>query len=226
MNYRIKRGEQEFGPYTLAELQHYVQTLYISPEDLALSEGMTEWIPVSQVLGDIPIPPAAQPGGFGVTELDVELAPQTVPLPPNVPWPVFLVIYISFYKPLALLGVLANCWGFVQANWARKLSGKNTPLVLMFMYPAGWISGIAVALFAGLANTPGLAVIGALLIFAGAICRVIANFSIRDAMEEYYNTVEVIGLGLSGVMVFFFGVIYIQYHINRITRWKQTGVLS
>src|SRR5580658_4566167 len=102
MNYRIKRGDQEFGPYTLSELQHYVQTLYISPDDLALSEGMSEWIPVSQVLGDIPIPPAAQPGAFGVTDLDVSSAPQTVPLPPNLPWPVLLICYLS-YLPFPLL---------------------------------------------------------------------------------------------------------------------------
>jgi hypothetical protein len=45
-------------------------------------------------------------------------------------------------------------------------------------------------------------------------------------MEEYYNTVENIGLSLSGGMTFFFNVIYFQYHINRIARWKKTGVLS
>jgi hypothetical protein len=55
---------------------------------------------------------------------------------------------------------------------------------------------------------------------------VVGNFKIRDAMEEYYNTVEDISLSMSGVMIFFFGVIYIQYHINRIARWKKTGVLS
>ena len=38
--------------------------------------------------------------------------------------------------------------------------------------------------------------------------------------------VEDIGLSLSGAMIFFFNVIYIQYHINRIARWKKTGVLS
>jgi len=31
---------------------------------------------------------------------------------------------------------------------------------------------------------------------------------------------------LSGVMTFFFSIIYLQYHINRIHRWKNTGILS
>ena len=55
---------------------------------------------------------------------------------------------------------------------------------------------------------------------------IVANFKIKYAMEEYYNTVEDISLSMSGVMIFFFNQIYIQYHINRIARWKQTGILS
>jgi hypothetical protein len=46
-------------------------------------------------------------------------------------------------------------------------------------------------------------------------------------MEDYYNSTENIGgLQLSGVMTFFFSTVYIQYHINRLARWKKTGVLS
>jgi hypothetical protein len=45
-------------------------------------------------------------------------------------------------------------------------------------------------------------------------------------MEEYYNSTENIGLSLSGVMTFFFSAVYLQYHINRIARWKKTGELS
>jgi GYF domain 2 len=228
MNYRIKRGDQEFGPYTLAELQHYVQTLHISREDLAISDGMTEWIPVSQVLGDIPIPPAYQPGVAGATDANLMLAPQLVPLPPNLPWPVLLVSYLSLlpFTLFKLISFFTIVWGFIQANWARKLSGKNTALVLMAMNVAGLFSGGFLAGFGAALHTSALAGFGGLLILAGAVCHIFANFSIRDAMEEYYNTVEVIGIGLSGVMVFFFGAIYIQYHINRIARWKQTGELS
>jgi hypothetical protein len=51
-------------------------------------------------------------------------------------------------------------------------------------------------------------------------------FSIKAAMEEYYNSTENIGLSLSGVMTFFFSTVYIQYHINQISRWKKTGVLK
>jgi hypothetical protein len=220
MNYRIKRGNQEFGPYSLADLQRYVQDGHVSPDDMAQSEGMPEWVPVSQVLGDIPVPTVQSATGFTGTELDAAAAQQIVPLPPNLHWGWLLLLNVitrSFFNMI---------WAFIQANWARKLSGKNTALVLVAMYPAGIISG---AVIAAIGNSSGEAVMsgfGGIVIIAGVICLIVSVFKIRDAMEEYYNTVENIGLSLSGAMTFFFSVIYIQYHINRIARWKKTGALS
>lgn len=223
MNYRIKRGDQEFGPYSLAELQHYVQTGHISTEDLALSEGMSDWTPVSQILGDIPAPNPLSP-----VSVTAEFVQPLVPLPPNLHWSVLLVRYLAelplaIFKIFSLVSVI---WIFIQANWARKLSGKNTALVLVAMDVTGLVSGSFLAGISVIVHMRGLAGIGTLLIFAGAICGIAAAFTIRDAMEEYYTTVENIGLGLSGAMTFFFGVVYIQYHINRIARWKKTGELS
>jgi hypothetical protein len=228
MNYRIKRGDQEFGPYSLADLQRYVQSGHVLTGDLAQSEGMSEWIPVSQILGDVPIPLSPQPGVYAGLDPNSGFAPQIVPLPPNLPWQVLLIGYLSFIpNPIfKLISLFNGVWVFVQANWARKLNGKNTALVLMCMYPAGLICGIIAIGVGGVTSNPAFVGLGGLMILAGLICLIIGNFKIRDAMEEYYNTVENIGLSMSGVMVFFFNVIYIQYHINRIARWKNTGVLS
>jgi hypothetical protein len=108
----------------------------------------------------------------------------------------------------------------LQANWARKLSGDNKPLVLVAMYPAGMVAGVlTIALFR-------LPAVGGLLLFAGAIIYLVGVFSIKAAMEEYYNSTENIGLQMSGVMTFFFSTVYIQYHINSIARWKKTGILK
>ena len=67
MNYFVKRDIQEYGPYTLAELQRYTSTGNVLLTDLCRSEGMTDWVPVSQVIGNIPV--AAQsaiaPAGAG-----------------------------------------------------------------------------------------------------------------------------------------------------------------
>src|SRR5260370_30924617 len=62
MKYYIQRQLNEYGPYTLADLQRYVAQGSILLTDLTRSEGMTDWVPVSQVIGNIPAPqPAALP---------------------------------------------------------------------------------------------------------------------------------------------------------------------
>ena len=67
MNYFISRNDQQYGPYTLADLQRYVASGSILVTDLTHSEGMTEWIPVSQVIGNIPVPVAAvRPAEWGL----------------------------------------------------------------------------------------------------------------------------------------------------------------
>jgi hypothetical protein len=52
------------------------------------------------------------------------------------------------------------------------------------------------------------------------VIAIVARFSFRSSIEEHYNTAEPIGLTLSGVMTFFFGCIYFQYHFNEIVRRK------
>ena len=77
MHYKIKRGEQEFGPYSLVDLKRYVTEGRIAATDLARSEGMEDWAPVSQVTGDMEIPQpivalpavAGMPGGAPATDL-------------------------------------------------------------------------------------------------------------------------------------------------------------
>ena len=59
MHYKIKRGGQEFGPYSLADLKRYVSEGRIAPTDLAKSEGMDDWAFVSQVTGTMEIPQPA-----------------------------------------------------------------------------------------------------------------------------------------------------------------------
>jgi hypothetical protein len=209
MEYFVKRGDQHFGPYNLSDLQKYVQSGNVAVEDLAQSEGMTEWLPVSQVLGNIP----AMVTGGGVAVF-AESEPQLVPLPPNLHWSIVLILGVLTRQLFNLI------WALVQANWARKLSGDNKPMVLVAMYPAGMIAGI---LTTALYRNAGL---GALFIFAGAIVYLFGVFSIKAAMEEYYNSTEKVGLQLSGVMTFFFSTVYIQYHVNSLARWKKTGVLK
>jgi hypothetical protein len=211
MEYFVKRGEQSFGPYSLPDLQRYVQSGNLVAGDLAQSEGMTDWVPLSQVLGNIPAMAVNSGGSVAV----VAAEPQLVPLPPNLHWSIVLILGVLTRQLFNLV------WALVQGNWARKLSGDNKPLVLVAMYPAGMVAG-----FLTIALSRSAAALGGLFVIAGLIVYIFGIFSIRSAMEEYYNSTENIGLQMSGGMTFFFSTVYIQYHINSIARWKKTGVLS
>ncbi|HEY2360178.1 MAG TPA: DUF4339 domain-containing protein [Candidatus Angelobacter sp.] len=217
MKYFVKRGEEKFGPYSLADIQQYVQSGNISFGDLAQSEGMSEWVPVSQVIGNIPIPVTSYGAAVGPA---MEPALDFVPLPPNLHWAVLLILEIVTRQLFNLI------WALVQANWARKLIKNNKPLVLVAMYPAGIIAGIAAGVVGAGGDSDATAVAAGLCVIGGVIAYIIGIFSIRSAMEEYYNSTENIGLSLSGVMTFFFSAVYLQYHINRIARWKKTGELK
>ena len=211
MEYFVKRGDERFGPYSLSDLQQYVQSGNLAVEDVAQSEGMTDWVPLSQVLGNIPVTVILTGG----TTAAAAAQPQLVPLPPNLHWSIVLILGILTRQLFNLI------WALVQGNWARKLSGDNKPLVLVAMYPAGMVAGILTMIL-----YRDAAALGGLFIIGGAIVYLFGVFSIKAAMEEYYTSTENIGLSMSGVMTFFFSTVYIQYHINSIARWKKTGVLS
>jgi hypothetical protein len=210
MEYFVKRGEQRFGPYSLSDLHRYVQSGNVLSDDLAQSEGMSDWVLVSQVLGNIPAPAGTDGAAPTITP-----ERQLVPLPPNLHWSIVLILGIITQQLFNMV------WALVQANWARKLTGDNKPMVLVAMYPAGMVAGVLTNVL--YKQAAGL---GGLFFLAGAIVYLIGVFSIKAAMEEYYHSTENIGLTLSGVMTFFFSTVYIQYHINCLARLKRTGVLS
>jgi len=208
VQYFVKRGEQKYGPYSLSDLQKYVQSGNIALDDVTQSEGMADWVPVSQVLGNIPATAVTAGGAAAAPAPEREL----VPLPPNWHWIVVLLLGVVTW------GLFNGIWALIQANWARRLIRNNKPLVLVAMYPAGMVTIFIMAAL----RIPLVPLVNLIT----AIVYLIGIFSIRSAMEEYYNSTENIGLQLSGVMTFFFSTVYIQYHINQIARWKKTGVLK
>lgn len=218
MDYFIQRGDQKFGPYSLAEVQEYVQSGRILLTDQAQSEGMSSSVSVSQILGNIPIPAPAQTLAAPAQE--------PVSLPPNIPWVVLMLIMIVGQFLGLLLVLFLWVWSLIMANWARRLVNNNTAMVLVAMYPAGFLAGIFTIGFGAASHNQAFSAIGFCLIIAGLIAYVVGVFKIRAAMEDYYNSRENINLELSGAMTFFFSFIYLQYHVNRIAKWKQTGILS
>jgi ubiquitin-protein ligase len=65
MRYYVQRGLNEYGPYTLADLQRYIAQGNILLTDLTRSEGMSEWIPVAQVIGNIAVASQVSPNSGG-----------------------------------------------------------------------------------------------------------------------------------------------------------------
>src|SRR5215470_11336245 len=123
MNYFIKRELNEYGPYTLADLQKYVASGNILLTDLCRSEGMTEWGPVSQVIGTIPVPAAPQPAAAAPGAYAAP-AVSPYPAPPSLHWGIALLLtFVTCF-------IFGWVWLFIQAAWAKKVQPNSKALIL------------------------------------------------------------------------------------------------
>jgi hypothetical protein len=223
MKYYIRRGLNEYGPYTLADLQRYIAQGNIAMTDLTRSEGMTDWVPVSQVIGNIPVPVSPSAGGTvypGGTPGYGAAGAVAGPVPPDFHWALVLLISI------VTCGLFWWAWLIVEAAWIRKIKPTSRGLLFALLalagaFVGGFINGISRTMDQGNPNP-----IGSLFSLAGFVLIFVAAFTMRSDLEEYYNSTENINLRLSGVMTFFFAVFYFQHHFSRIARWKKTGVLE
>ena len=141
------------------------------------------------------------------------------PVPPDLHWLVVLLLYITWIFPFI--------WSFVQSSFARKIDRDNKSIfgfVIAFLFA---IVGLETVIYnaMGRVDVTDLLLID-LVRLGSAVAYLFGVFSVRRSMEAYYNKVEPIALRLSGVMTFFFGILYLQYHMSRIARWKKTGTLS
>lgn len=209
MNYFIKRDLQEFGPYTLAELQRYVGTGNVLVTDLCRSEALNEWVPVSRVIGNIPV---AQPAPAPTAASVAAAAAALYPAPPSLHWGIAVLLAV------VTCGLFGWVWAIVQANWMKKVQPSSKALVL-------W--SIAVLLFLidvvfGVMQTEASRALAAVFRLGGAILWIVASFNMKNSLEEHYNSAEPIGLDLNGVMVFFFNVYYFQYHFTKINETRRS----
>ncbi len=205
MNYFISRDGQEYGPYSLGDLQRYVASGQILLTDLARSEGMAEPMPVSQIIGTIPVPIQA-PQGF------VAPAMPDYPDPPNLHWGLVLLFAILSY------GLFSAVWNLVLSAWMKKVKPQSAA-IYFYIAATGVLVIVFFTSFALSLNHTKDAYSGVLNLVYG-ILSLIGRFSLRSSLEDHYNSDEPMGLSLSGVMTFFFGTTYIQYHLNDIVRRK------
>jgi hypothetical protein len=125
-------------------------------------------------------------------------------------------------------GLFALAWLFVQANFIKRIDGSSKARELLTGVAAADVVyiGLASSAAASASNAQALASYGPLLLLAGFVLGLVAVFSMRRSLVDYYNSVEPIYLRLNEVMTFFFHVLYFQHHLTRIAQWKQTGTLA
>ncbi len=196
MNYFVKRGEQQYGPYSLAALQQYVTQGNISRQDLARSEAMADWVPVSTIIGNVSV---AAPT-FGASP--AVIATQASKLPPKLHWAVVLALGIVTF------GIFVVIWMFVLAGWVRKVRPQSKAMLFLLIY----VVSVFAAGFIGAASNGNPA--APLLQVVGIVCYLVGLFMLRSDIEEAFSTFSPAGRGLSGIMTFFFGAIYFQYCLN------------
>jgi hypothetical protein len=222
MLYHVSRNGQNYGPYTLEDLQRYVAAGNVLATDMAKSDEMPDWIPVSQVLG-ASMPAAPAPGAvYGAPVPAYAAAASQYPDPPNLHWA--LVLLIGCFT----CGLFLIIWIFVQAAWMRKVDPRSKALTYFIVAMAIYVVMIVaeVAMMASAGNgTPstGLTALCGLLSIVYFVVYLVAIFTMRTNMEEHFNGPEPIGLSLSGVMTFFFNVLYFQYHFTRINELKRAA---
>jgi hypothetical protein len=144
------------------------------------------------------------------------------PMPPRQHW---LVVLILSGVTCGLGGLV---WMFREAFFVKKIDPASKAIMLITVTLIGMVLQGVIALGAasGSMITPAAASIVVMLLnFVIIITGLVAVFSMRKSIVTYYNTVEPIGLKLSGVMTFIFSILYFQYHFSRIIEWKQTGRL-
>lgn len=204
MNYMLMRDGQQYGPYTLADLQRYVAAGNVLVSDLVKSEGMENWVPLSQIIGNIPVPAAPAPHW-------TPPAASPYPPPPSLHWGIVLALDIM------TCGLFGWVWLIIQAAWIRKVQPESKGLLYVVIAIALFILSGGVTV---IHQTTAVAT-GGFSNLAGIVVYLIGVFSMKASIEEHFNTVEPIGLQLSAVMTFFFNVIYFQYHFTEIAKAKQ-----
>lgn len=139
-------------------------------------------------------------------------------------------------------GLFTLIWCFKQAGFVKKIDPASKATLYMTLALVGQfalllgavgiivVSSGIIGVSASSGSFPAgvsaiVGIVGLVVLLIGVFW-LVAIFGMRSSLVRYYNTVEPMGLRLSGVMTFFFNIIYFQYHLSRIANWEKTGVLA
>lgn len=115
MMYMIKRGEQEFGPYSGNDIQQYLNSGNIVDTDLVRAEGSDRWLTVKDIL--------AKKAGAGASPAPVAETP--TPTPSYTPDPTPQPMNDPFLSPSATpqtsnFGASGSSWDAPAAGYASQ----------------------------------------------------------------------------------------------------------
>ena len=217
MLYHVSRNGQNYGPYTLDDLRRYVASGNVMATDMARAEGTEQWLPVSEILG-MPSAQSYAPPVYSSVPGGPMADPTLYPDPPNLAWGFVLLFNVL------TCGLFMVVWNIVVSAWMRRVQPNSQA---MLYYIGGAIlslssSGTFMAMQRNHYHFSRHPPLGGLVFLASWVVRLIARYSMKASLEQHFNGPEPIGLRLSGVMTFFFGGLYHQYHLNRIVDIKNT----
>jgi hypothetical protein len=145
---------------------------------------------------------------------------RALPKPPRLHWGVLLALQ------LVTLGLFAMVWYVVQAYWVKRVTGRMRALWWAIAYlvylPASFLLGMVLAVIAMMQHVSPQEMIAPLQTFIriiGFILALFAAFTLKSELQ-----LQPVGMSLSGVMTFFFGTIYFQYHLRDWTPEGGDGV--
>jgi preprotein translocase subunit SecY len=135
---------------------------------------------------------------------------RAVPDPPRLHWGVVLVLsFITF-------GVFGSVWLIVQANWVRKVRGHSRTLPWAIAYASALPALFLFAIFMGalgallhLENVQAVIASAVLLVrIAIFVLWIVTIYTLGNELNA-----DPINIPLSGILIFFFGPVYFQYHL-------------
>jgi hypothetical protein len=253
MHYQISRNGQEYGPYTLEDLQRYLASGNVLPTDLAKGDTMTEWVTVSALLASASPSGGATPGsqpaaGSAAAYTNVGTVtgsaaggysgfdygtPGYAAANPNVlaasPYPDAPNLHWGLYLLFAVLtcGWFSKVFTVVQAVWMKKVQPNS---IALWFYIGAYVLAF---INAYRSKAVMLAVLshhydpmqnrGGGLTLLYWALIIASRFMMKSSLEEHFNGPEPIGLRLSGVMTFFFGGVYFQAKLNEINAAKSAA---
>ena len=182
MKYYISRGGQQYGPYSLEDLQRMRAQGQVDPSDLAWGEGMATWTPLSQVLESAAgaqaqqQPPQQQP-------VAQQQQPQQYTPPAYAPPPSYGgATAAPAYDPMS-----ATAYQMQYATWVSRVVAYliDYAIVLGVMMVLYLVAG---TLFAGLAGLAG----DNSGIMAAPCCMFLVLFPLATILVGLYNRVYLV----------------------------------